>query len=109
MSKSISKHYYLLCNEAYVGTDKRIAFTTPDWLDAIKNQVDNAKKAHVCLQSAILMLLDRGGDMLNAYPQLSTDHSVSLSDYLGTWALAEKLKDRSDNYSPLEGALTGLS
>ena len=109
MSKSISKHYYLLCNEAYVGTDKRIAFQTPNWLDAIKNQVENAKKAHVCLQSAILMMLDRGGVILNTYPQLSTDHSVSLTDYLGTWALAEKLRDRSDNYSPLESALTGLS
>ena len=109
MSKSISKHYYLLCNEAYVSTDKRTAFPTPNWLDAIKNQVENAKRAHVCLQSAILMLFDRRGDMLITYPQLSMDHSVSLSDYLGNWAFAEKARERSDTYSPLESALTGLS
>ncbi len=109
MSKSISQHYYKLCDDAYLSTDKRIAFPTPEWLGAIKNQVEGAKKAHVCLQSAILMLLDRGGEELKNYPQLSLDHSVSLPDYLGNWAFGVKVDSKSDTYSPLESALTGLS
>jgi hypothetical protein len=109
MSKSISKHYYTLCDAAYDSTDKRNAFPKPEWLDAIKNQVDDAKRAFVCLQSAILMLLDRGGDVLKSYPQLSMDHTVSLSDYLANWTFAEKVSQQAATYSPLESALSGLS
>jgi hypothetical protein len=109
MSKSISKHYYTLCDAAYDSTDKRNAFPKPEWLDAIKNQVDDAKRAFVCLQSAILMLLDRGGDVLKSYPQFSMDHMVSLSDYLANWNFAEKVSQQAATYSPLESALSGLS
>jgi hypothetical protein len=109
MKTTTAKHYWSLCKDIYLETDTRSAFEFPEWLQEFKNDRSNAEDAFIGLQAAMLMILDKGEEVLKAYSQLTNDREVNLQEYLATWAVMDRLIEGAKPFSVLSSALTGLS
>ena len=109
MKTTTAKHYWGLCKEIYSETDARSAFEFPKWLQEFKNDRSSAEDALIGLQAAMLMILDKGEEVLKAYSQLTNEREVNLQEYLATWSVMEKMIADPKPFSVLSSALTGLS
>lgn len=109
MKTTTAKHYWSLCKEIYSETDTRSAFEFPKWLQEFKNDRSSAEDAFIGLQAALLMILDKGEEVLKVYSQLTNEPEVNLQEYLATWSVMEKMIADPKPYSVLSSALTGLS
>lgn len=61
MTTDTSKELYKFCARAYRATTTREAFSYPDWMVSLKRDVAAARVAHVCLQSAALLMIKNPG------------------------------------------------
>jgi hypothetical protein len=52
------KHFFY-CEQAYTDTQSHRPLKYPDWIQALKAGKQSAKTAHLCLQAAVLSLLNR--------------------------------------------------
>jgi hypothetical protein len=109
MKTTTAKHYWSLCKKIYSETETRSAFEFPKWLQEFKNDRSNAEDAFIGLQAAMLMILDKGEEVLKTYSQLTNDREVNLQEYLATWAVMDRLIAEAKPFSVLSSALTGLS
>ncbi len=109
MKTTTAKHYWSLCKDIYSETDSRSAFEFPEWLQEFKNDRSNAQDAFIGMQAALLMILDKGEEVLKTYSQLTNEREVNLQEYLATWAVMERMIAAPKPYSVLSSALTGLS
>ena len=109
MKTTTAKHYWGLCKDIYSETDSRSAFEFPEWLQEFKNDRSNAEDAFIGMQAALLMILDKGEEVLNAYSQLTNEREVNLQEYLATWAVMDRVIADAKPFSVLSSALTGLS
>lgn len=109
MKTTIAKHYWNLCKELYLETESRRKFEYPEWLKAFKNDQSNAQDAFIALQAALLMILDKGEEVLDSYSQLTSEREVNLQEYLETWAVMDRMIAEPKPYSVLSSALKGLS
>ena len=107
MKTTTAKHYWSLCKEIYSETDTRSAFEFPKWLQEFKNDRSSAEDAFIGLQAALLMILDKGEEVLKVYSQLTNEREVNLQEYLATWSVMEKMIADPKPYSVLSSALTG--
>lgn len=109
MKTTTAKHYWSLCKEIYSETDTRSAFEFPKWLQEFKNDRSSAEDAFIGLQAALLMILDKGEEVLKVYSQLTNEREVNLQEYLATWSVMDRLIADAKPFSVLSSALTGLS
>lgn len=94
MTAEISKELYEFCARAYRATTSREAFSYPDWISSLKRDADAARVAHVCLQSAVL-LMTQNQVVDVRYNGLTYDDSELPADYLATLAVVRKLNAES--------------
>lgn len=61
MTADTSKELYKFCARAYRATTTREAFSYPDWMASLKRDAEAARVAHICLQSAALLMMKNPG------------------------------------------------
>lgn len=61
MTADTSKDLYKFCARAYRATTTREAFSYPEWITSLKRDAEAARVAHVCLQSAALLMTKNPG------------------------------------------------
>ena len=108
MKKSIAKHYYELCEHAYKETEQRRAFEYPEWITSIKNDKTIAQATFVAMQSALLMLAHKKGEVMNDYPPMKEYGDLSLANYFAKWLEKDAANEKPETYSPLRSANENL-
>jgi hypothetical protein len=109
MKKSIAKHYLELCEHAYKETEQRRAFEYPEWINSLKNDKTNAQESFVAMQSALLMLAHKQGELLNDYPALGLCKEMPLADFFSYWVTLIAMGEEIETYSPLKSACENLA
>jgi hypothetical protein len=109
MKKSIAKHYLELCEHAYKETEQRRAFEYPEWINSIKNDKTNAQESFVAMQSALLMLAHKQGELLNDYPAMGLCKEMPLADFFSYWVTLIAMGAEIETYSPLKSACENLA
>lgn len=61
MSIEISRKLYDFCEQAYEDKQGRTAFSHPAWVQNLKTDAEAARVAHICLQAAMLAMLQQTG------------------------------------------------
>lgn len=107
MTADTSKALYEFCARAYRATTSREAFSYPDWIASLKRDAEAARVAHVCLQSAVLLMMKNPG-INGRLEGLTFDDGVLPTDYLDSLALVRKL-NAADPAEALGPALSGLA
>lgn len=107
MTAETSKELYEFCARAYRATTSREAFSHPDWIASLKRDAEAARVAHVCLQSAALLMIKNSGDD-GRHNGLKFDNKVLPADILATLIAVRQL----EGVGPTEAlvpALRGLA
>lgn len=89
MTADTSKALYEFCARAYRATTSREAFSYPDWIANLKRDAESARVTHVCLQSAMLLMMKNPG-IDGRLEGLTFDSGALPADYLAR--LAEVLQ-----------------
>lgn len=109
MKKNIAKHYIELCEYAYKETEQRRAFEYPDWINSIKNDKTIAQKSFVAMQSALLMLAHKQGELLNDYPAMKLSKEMPLANFFSERAALVEAREAIETFSPLKSAYENLA
>jgi hypothetical protein len=59
MDKDKPYGLFYYCEQAYTDTKSHLALKYPEWIQSLKAGKESAKTAHLCLQAAVLSLLNR--------------------------------------------------
>jgi len=109
MKKTIAKHYWDACRNAFSEDVGRKAFEFPDWLRAFKNEKRSAEEAFIALEAALLMILTQPGQVIQSYPALSADFEMELHEHLTAWGVMDRIITEPRPYSAIASALAALS
>lgn len=109
MKKNIAKHYLELCEHSYKETEQRRAFEFPEWLKSIKNDKATAEKTFVAIQSALLMLVHKKGEVLDSYPTMGLCKEMPLAEFFNVWVTLIEAAGEIDSFSPLKSACENLA
>jgi hypothetical protein len=90
MTADTSKELYKFCARAYRATTTREAFSYPDWMASLKRDVEAARVAHVCLQSAALLMMKNPG-IDGRCDGLTFGNGVLPAEFLATLVVVQKL------------------
>ncbi len=59
MHSDIAHKHYFYCEQAFKDTKSHRPLKYPDWIQSLKAGKESAKTAHICLQAAVLSLINR--------------------------------------------------
>ena len=104
MKKTIAKHYFELCEHAFNSTDKRVAFTFPDWINAFKNGKKDAQTIFISIQSALLMLSQERGKLQSTYPKITGCQNLPTREFFEACKNLYDLGSDHNSYNPLKDA-----
>jgi hypothetical protein len=107
MTADTSKDLYEFCARAYRATTTRVAFSYPAWITSLKRDVDAARVAHVCLQSAALLMMKNPG-VHGRCEGLNVENGVVPDDFLATLVVVRQLNGAGPAEA-LGPALSGLA
>ncbi len=107
MTADTSKDLYEFCARAYRATTTRVALSYPAWITSLKRDVDAARVAHVCLQSAALLMMKNPG-VHGRCEGLNVENGVVPDDFLATLVLVRQLNE-AGAAEALGPALSGLA
>jgi hypothetical protein len=107
MTADTSKELYKFCARAYRATTSREAFSYPDWMASLKRDAEAVRVAHVCLQSAALLMMKNPG-VGGRCDGLTFDNGMVPAEFLETLVVVRQLNGAGPAEA-LGPALRGLA